>query len=263
MPASSAPAESVIRRPATREGFVARIVGRARYEWREWRTPSNPTFVQEELDHALLKEVTWTTADRVLDVGCGAGHYCTAIQRQGCRVTGVDLSMPALSRARLAGHGVGQASAVKLPFAAGAFDVVLCHKTLHLLDPPAEAAAELTRVIAHGGRLVFSSSNASSPYLRAQLSARRRAANVRWHANNDWTAPRWIRTFKSLGLRPTAIFSCNLIWPIVYRVCDTWLVPNEWMRRYARTIRRVTGTPLRTDRLLGSAQDYLIEMTRA
>lgn len=261
---SSAPAivESSVR-PATQIGLFARIVDRARFEIREWRAPSNPSFVQEELDEALLNGVQWTPGQRVLDVGCGPGHYCSALQGKGCRVTGVDLSMPALARARQAGHRVGQASAMQLPFADGAFDVVLCHKTLYLLSPPRDAAAELTRVVSTMGRIIVSSSNAASPYMFVQRAARRHATNARWRSANNWSAAQWIRAFESLGFRPTAIFSCNLVWPIVFRICDTWLVPNEWMRRYARAVRRLTRTPLRSGRLLGAAQDYLIEMTRA
>jgi len=262
MSALPTPVESTIRPLAHRAGLVARIADRARFEWREWRTPSNPSFVQEELDETLLNGVQWSPGQRVLDVGCGPGYYCSAVQRTGCRVTGVDLSMPALARARQAGHRVGQASAMQLPFSDGAFDALLCHKTLYLLSPPQDAARELTRVISKNGRIVFSSSNTASPYMFAQRAARRHASNARWQSANNWSAAQWIRAFESLGFRPTAIFSCNLVWPIVFRVCDTWLIPNEWMRRYARTVRRLTGTPLRTRRLLGAAQDYLIEMTR-
>lgn len=243
-------------------GILARIIDRARFEVREWRTPSNPSFIQEELDHALLNEIRWTPGQRVLDVGCASGHYCTAVQRRGVKVTGVDLSMQALTRARSAGHRVGQASALQLPFADAAFDVVLCHKTLYLLSPPSTAVAELARVVSPHGRIVFSSSNQASPYMRVQAASRQHKANSRWHAGNSCSAAQWIRMFESLGFRATGIHSCNLIWPFVYRICDKWLIPNEWMRRYARTVRRLTRTPIRTDRLLGAAQDYVIEMMR-
>ena len=273
MPASPAPVDLSANLPvptvranagqyAGAKGILARIIDRARFELREWRTPSNPSFIQEELDHALLNEIQWTPGQRVLDVGCASGQYCTAVQRHGVKVTGVDLSMQALTRARSAGHRVGQASALQLPFADGAFDMVLCHKTLYLLNPPQVAAAELARVVSNGGRIVFSTSNRTSPYMRAQQHARGRKSNARWQSANNWSAEQWIGAFKTLGCRTTAIYSCNLVWPIVYRVCDTWLIPNEWMRRYARTVRRLTRTPLRTARLLGAAQDYVIEVTR-
>ncbi len=258
MPA--APAQVELNEPA--EGLLARIASRARFELREWHTPSNPSFIQEELDHALLKEIQWTPGQRVLDVGCGSGHYCTAVQHHGVKVTGVDISWPSLTRARKAGHRVGQASALHLPFANAAFDVVFSHKTFYLLSPPPAAAAELARVVAPNGRIVFSTSNQTSPYMRVQAAARRRMENAHWQSGNNWSAQQWIRAFQSLGFRTTAIFSCNLVWPIVYRICDTWLIPNEWMRRYNRAIRRISRTPLRTDRLTGAAQDYLIEMTR-
>lgn len=243
--------------------FLVRVIDRARWEWREWRIPSASSFIQEELDHALLNEVTWTPGQRVLDVGCATGVYCAALQARGMRMTGVDLSMPALTRAQQAGHRVGRASALQLPFADGAFDAVLCHKTLYLLSSPPAAAAELGRVVRSGGRVIFSTSNPFSPYSRAQTAARRRVSNAHWRSANAWSPAQWIGAFHRLGFRTTAVYSCNLVWPLVYRICDMWLIPNEWMRRYTRAVRRVTRIPVRSDRLLGAAQDYLIEMTRA
>jgi len=238
------------------------MLDRARWEWREWRTPSNPSFIQEELDYALLHEVKWVAGARLLDVGCGSGAYCKALRERGVRTIGVDLAMASLTQARGAGISVGQASAIRLPFADATFDDVLCHKTLYLVNPPEAAAAELTRIVKPGGRLIFSTSNQTSPYMRVQAAVRQRSENSRWRTGNAWSASHWISALSRLGLIVSAIYSCNLIWPIVYRVCDTWLVPNEWMRRYTRKVRRLTGIPLRTERLLGFAQDYLIEMTR-
>jgi SAM-dependent methyltransferase len=49
----------------------------------------------------------------------------------------------------------------KLPFPDGAFDLVLCHQLLHHLSAPAEALAELHRVLAPGGVLLLAESCAS------------------------------------------------------------------------------------------------------
>ena len=70
---------------------------------------------------------------RVLDVGCGGGLLCEALQALGARVTGIDLAPAMLESARLhaAERGVAidyrlqsaEALAVAEP---GAFDVVTC-----------------------------------------------------------------------------------------------------------------------------------------
>jgi len=242
--------------------LVSRVADRLRWEIDEWRKPSAPSFVQEELDRALLDEIVWTPGQRVLDVGCGSGAYCTALRSRGVETIGVDLAFESLGRSHRAGHRVSQASALSLPFAIASFDAVMCHKTLYLLDPPMLAAAELARIVRPAGRVVFSTSNQASPYMRIQSIARGQSAGGRWRSANAWSASQWIAAFNGLGFRTSAVFSCNLVWPLVYRVCDTWLIPNEWMRRYTRGIRRITRLPLRTRRPLCAAQDYVIEMTK-
>jgi len=239
-----------------------RFSGRLRWELREWRTPSRASFVQEELDRAVLEEIEWRAGERILDVGCAQGHYMEALATRGADVLGVDLNEASLSRAAAAGWRVSRASALRLPFASGAFDAVFCHKTLYLLTPPETAAQELARVVRRGGRLVFSGSNTASPYARVQAAVLKRAVNGNWSVGNRWSIGDWCRAFGRAGMRVRAIYSCNLCWPLVYRAFDWWIIPNEWMRRYARWVRRATGMPLRTGHAHGAAMDYVVEMVK-
>jgi 2-polyprenyl-3-methyl-5-hydroxy-6-metoxy-1,4-benzoquinol methylase len=104
---------------------------------------------------------------RVLDAGCGGGrHVCEAFRRPGVIVAGVDLKIDDLNQAR--GYlfamaqenggvwAVAQANIVKLPFADGFFDVVVCSEVLEHIDDEKTAAAELLRVLKPGGDLVVS-----------------------------------------------------------------------------------------------------------
>ena len=238
-----------------------RIVDRLRWELKEWRQPSRPSFVQEELDQALLDEIDWDVNERVLDVGCAHGDYMRAICDRGARPVGLDLNLSSLLRAKSTGRPVVGASGLQLPFAAGSFDTVLCHKTLHLFPRPLDAVLEFDRVLRPGGRVVFSGSNTQSPYSRvaAAIQARR---FENWGFSNRWPPTQWCRAFAKRGFKTRAIYSCNLAWPLVYRVCDRWLIPNEWMRRYVKWIRRVTHTPLRTGHPLGAAMDYVVEIVK-
>lgn len=237
--------------------LARRIAGRAKWEWREFRRPTRPTFLQEELDRALLDEVAWRPGERVLDVGCGTGVYLAALGSRSVDVIGIDTDMAPLRRAQSAGRPVAAASGLRLPFADGAFETVICHKTLYLFPRPLDAARELARVIRPGGRVVFSTSNTHAPYNRIKQIAVSRNDTVNWQSGNCWSLRDWCRTFAEFGLRTVATYSCNLVWPIVFRVCDRWLIPNEWMRRYNRWVRRFTGLPLRTKRPLGAALDYV------
>ena len=257
--APSVPAGDTVGRPS----MMRRIADRARWEWRELRTPSLPTFIHEELDKALLEEVTWRDGERVLDVGCARGTYMTALARLGVHPIGVDLSPRSVSIAQAAGHDAVVASGECLPVGDASVDSVLCHKTLHLFRDPLQALREFRRVLRPGGRVIFSTSNAVSPYSRVQAMSLRARPQPNWGRGNSLTINELSRRFAECGMPIRAIYSCNLVWPLVYRVCDRWIIPNEWMRHYNRWIRRVTKMPLRTSYPLGAALDYLVEAVRS
>ncbi len=89
------------------------------------------------------------TPSRILDVGSADGPSVGWL-RGGLRVQ-VDTDPRGLS------HGVGVCgSALALPFADGAFDVVGAFDVLEHCEPEEEAMRELTRVLAVGGRLLMS-----------------------------------------------------------------------------------------------------------
>ena len=242
--------------------LVQRIAGRARWELREWRQPSRPSFVQEELDAALLEGIAWQAGERVLDVGCARGHYLEQLRRRGAIVTGIDISTDCLRIARGRRFDVAAASGSALPFADGAFDAVVCHKTMHLFADVDRVMAEFRRIVRPGGRIVFSSSDTRSPYARCQAAVIRMTGNSNWGFMNRLSAGDWVTRFERQGCRLAGIHSCNLVWPLVFRVCDRWLIPNEWMRRYARWVRRRTGAPMRGPRPHRLAQDFVVEMIR-
>jgi SAM-dependent methyltransferase len=103
---------------------------------------------------------------RVLDLGCGAGRCAVALAELGLEVVGVDLSRTMIEAARLqaqmAGVEVGfqVMDAMDLELPAESFEVVLCaYNGLELLPGIAgkrRALAEAWRVLAPGGRLIFS-----------------------------------------------------------------------------------------------------------
>lgn len=133
-----------------------------------------------------------TAQDRVLEVGCGAGH---ALERfSGQARVGIDLSATMLERARRrlgADVVLLRASAEQLPFAAGSFDILICTEVLeHTLDP-AQVIRELVRVAGARGRVVVSIPNESSidrakrvlrriPWLRQVLKTLADEGNE-WH----------------------------------------------------------------------------------
>jgi len=97
----------------------------------------------------------------VLDVACGPGIVTCAFAAAARRAVGLDLVAAMLERARSHAASLGLANvelvagdANSLPFADGAFDVVVSRFAFHHLERPATALAEMARVCAPGGRVV-------------------------------------------------------------------------------------------------------------
>jgi arsenite methyltransferase len=110
----------------------------------------------------LLEAARFARGARLLDVGCGLGASARmAADDMGARVDALDASVAVLDRARERVEGVGsqvtwhQADMAQLPFAAGAFDVVLAECVLSTTRRD-EALAELARVLRPGGQLLLS-----------------------------------------------------------------------------------------------------------
>lgn len=101
-------------------------------------------------------------AARGLDVACGTGYLAVGLAVAGIagRMHACDLSPEMLERARRNARMVGAevplalADAERLPYAAGAFDLVVARGALHHLPDPLAALREIRRVLAPGGTAV-------------------------------------------------------------------------------------------------------------
>ena len=98
--------------------------------------------------------------DRVLEIGCGAGHLLAQVpSAQGF---GIDLAESLLAKAarRLNKRGtLVQGDAEHLPFRDGAWERVYCSEVLEHLPSPAAALTEMHRIVAGGGVAVVSVPN--------------------------------------------------------------------------------------------------------
>lgn len=99
---------------------------------------------------------------RVLEFGCGQNASAFRLAREGCRVTGIDISRVAIEDARREAirQGLGRRASFEhmdaeaLHFDDGVFDLVCGTGILHHLDLDA-AVRQISRVLRPGGRAVF------------------------------------------------------------------------------------------------------------
>ena len=107
------------------------------------------------LAEALIAFAGIAPGTRALDVGCGPGALTAALaERVGVdNVWAVDPSEPFVEacRSRLPGVEVAVAAAEELPFADGAFDIVLSQLVVNFMDDAEAGVREMTRVTRPGG----------------------------------------------------------------------------------------------------------------
>ena len=136
---------------------------------------------QELMRRQLAAQVPDRPARRILDIGCGQGTQALSLARRGHSVTGLDSSEQLLDefRAALAAEPEdvrervqlvqGDALALGERFAAGAFDVVLCHGVLMYFADPEPLLDAIAQVVAPGGTVSLLVRNGDALAMRPGL----------------------------------------------------------------------------------------------
>jgi len=144
---------------------------------------------------------------RLLDLGCGKGRFAAHLRAAGAEVIGLDRSAAMLAGAE--GLPRVLASALRLPFAASAFDGVFAVEVFEHLTRIDDVLIELRRVLRPGGILAIVDKNAGS------LNAGRP-----WLPN---LAVKWIDERRGLWMYPSDS-----------KVRERWFWPREFRRRLGR-----------------------------
>jgi ubiquinone/menaquinone biosynthesis C-methylase UbiE len=133
--------------------------------------PSGERFIPEAMGGQLIEaehQVRYRHAMQlvkgkaVLDAGCGVGWGTTLLAGAGAAsVVGLDIDASALvdASSRTDDASFVRGDLMKLPFADGRFDVIVCFEAIEHVPDPFAALDELRRVLADDGVLTISSPN--------------------------------------------------------------------------------------------------------
>jgi len=108
------------------------------------------------VESALRTFVGTESTGRVLEVGCGTGHWLRLLNEEAIRVCGVDPSrnMLAFARTTAPDAALAQGSAEQLPWGDRTFDRVFCINALHHFGDKLGFLREAHRVLAPGGQMM-------------------------------------------------------------------------------------------------------------
>jgi ubiquinone/menaquinone biosynthesis C-methylase UbiE len=134
----------------------------AKYDLEQFHNHPSPfvRYVERKRVRRIFALLAPRPGDRVLEIGCGAGHLLAQVPAG--RRFGMDLAESLLAKAarRLARRGaLLQGDAEHLPFRDRAWERVYCSEVLEHLTSPATALAEMRRIVARGGVAVVSVPN--------------------------------------------------------------------------------------------------------
>ena len=114
----------------------------------------------------IAKFMRTKPGDRVLDAGCGTGHFTVALLEKVASVVALDASFEMLEYARLRYHihELVQGDVETLPFMANSFDTIMIITVLEFLKDPQRALADIYRALKPSGQAAVGILNQRSPW---------------------------------------------------------------------------------------------------
>ena len=206
--------------------------------------------------------------NRILDVGCGEGLAEVAIGRlqvSQVRLYGVDLVPAKAAAAKRVAESHNQrdsfasGDAARLPFKDGSFDSTFCVAVLQHVAQVAQAATEIARVTAPGGRVVIVEPDNAARYTYSSLPSGVRAFADAAGFFAALAAARGDATDPSIGPKMAMMLADARIEPLAVRLFPVSHVqlgcPRDevWKARRARVEQALSSSPAPEVRASGEA----------
>jgi SAM-dependent methyltransferase len=103
---------------------------------------------------------------RVLDIGCGYGHYLLALKQKGIEVYGLEVNPICVEVCNQAGLNVFCGTLEKANFSSEFFDVIILSQVIEHTSSPKETLTEIYRILKPGGKVLIYCPSADSFFLR-------------------------------------------------------------------------------------------------
>lgn len=104
----------------------------------------------------IHQELAGTSKDNlILEVCCGTGVVGKSLFCQGSKITGLDISLSMLEKAKNKLQFCVNGNAEQIPFLDEIFDIVVCRQAFHFLDTK-QIVKEMLRVLKRGGKIIIS-----------------------------------------------------------------------------------------------------------
>ena len=158
----------MVKTPASKFDFSSLAKNYDRW----YDTPLGKRYDREEKSAVLKLLPPAKPGDRLLDVGCGTGHWSRFFASLGFDVVGVDISPEMIEFARL--HNSPNCSfkiadAYRLPFDNSSFDVVTAMAMLDFASEVKTTVAEMLRCVKSNGSVMMGTLNKLAPINRERI----------------------------------------------------------------------------------------------
>ena len=166
-----------------------------------YKTPAGREYdrLEKEMVRNALRH-SGIAAGKLLEVGCGTGHWSEFFASFGFRITGIDISekMLRLARERVTNAVFLNVDAEELPFKNGEFDIVAAITVLEFADNPPDIVSEMYRCLRSGGVVLIGglnrdsalgehhTANPSPPYESGTLLSKPRLVRLLENAGFKW-----------------------------------------------------------------------------
>jgi ubiquinone/menaquinone biosynthesis C-methylase UbiE len=122
---------------------------------------NNVNQIEEKLVTDLLKDIPRT---KMLELGCGTGHWTNFFVNKGYKVTATDISDAMLQIAKQKNLNADfiKADSSKIPFEDNSFDIISSITMLEFVEDQDKVLEEIQRVLKPGGYFILGSLNALS-----------------------------------------------------------------------------------------------------